>query len=109
VSKVLNSAIFSRILLGETLNVLKISDFGTARNIGSSAKASLTYLFVRVFLFEYPFDSAGTVCYMAPEVIQQAGQLRYTYSADIYSLAITLWEIASRQFVHSVNSFILCF
>ena len=45
-------------------------------------------------------NRTGTPIYMAPEVIQKGtGEHKYSFPADVYSLAITLWEISRREFV----------
>ncbi|KAG9410347.1 hypothetical protein AC1031_018381 [Aphanomyces cochlioides] len=68
-------------LLGAN-NRVKLTDFGESRSMasGKSADSQMTM--------------RGTVDYMAPEVIEgKAGKAHYTQTADIYSLAITLWDV----------------
>ncbi|EQC32887.1 TKL protein kinase [Saprolegnia diclina VS20] len=68
----------SSFLVGEE-HVLKLSDFGDARSVATRER-SMT---VR-----------GTFDYMAPEVIDGAqGRASYDDRADVFSLAITLWDI----------------
>eukprot|EP00731_Ephydatia_muelleri_P032142 Em0023g649a len=67
----------SNVLLFQDGTLLKLCDFGTAKEIQST----LT-------------NAVGTIRYMAPEVI--IGK-HYTASADIFSFAITLWEMITRK------------
>ncbi|OQS07872.1 kinase [Thraustotheca clavata] len=71
-------------------HVVKLTDFGESRNTATwvssfgvkGTKASKT-MTVR-----------GTADYMAPEIIEgKRGKATYSESADIYSLAVTFWDI----------------
>ncbi|KAF0692448.1 Aste57867_16477 [Aphanomyces stellatus] len=68
-------------------NVVKLTDFGESR--------SLAVKMADIYSHEArKMTMRGTVDYMAPEVIDgKQGQAVYNESADIYSLAITLWDI----------------
>ena len=57
---------------------VKLFDFGLARNVNTVEEG----------------DVAGSICYMAPEIMLQIG----TYLAsDVYSFAIILWEVCVLQ------------
>jgi len=60
----------------------KIGDFGTARNVKDVTE-----------LFTYT-TGQGTPIYMAPEILDVRP---YNHKADIYSYAITLWQMYSRE------------
>ncbi|KDO26586.1 TKL protein kinase [Saprolegnia parasitica CBS 223.65] len=61
----------------DTNHVLKLTDFGESRSLSTRA-----------------MTIKGTIEYMAPEVIEgKQGVATYTHVADVYSLAITLWDI----------------
>ena len=57
---------------------VKLFDFGLARHIS---------------VIE-PGDVAGSICYMAPEVMLKES---YSFSCDVYSFAIVLWELCTLQ------------
>lgn len=65
---------FTKILFQSSKGVLKLSDFGLTK-----AETDITGTY------------NGSPLYMAPEVLLQAGL--YDRKADIYSLAIVLWEM----------------
>ncbi|ASQ46050.1 protein kinase domain-containing protein [Legionella clemsonensis] len=65
----------ANILIDEHSNA-KIADFGSAVKIGDKPLE----------------DIAGTLCWMAPEIFLQEP---YDKEVDIYSLAVTFWEIVS--------------
>jgi mitogen-activated protein kinase kinase kinase 7 len=69
----------SNLLLFGNGSHLKLCDFGTCRNL----ETNLLYT-----------ASIGTVRYMAPEVIQGD---TYTTMCDVFSFAITLWEMLARK------------
>ena len=82
-------------LLGQSIDDIKLSDFGIARSLASITHGlttgfdlTMTYLLAEVF-------RRGTSFYMAPEVFK--GE-EYDFSADIYSLSITIWEILYRRY-----------
>jgi len=60
----------------------KIGDFGTARNVADVEE---------FFLYT---AGQGTPIYMAPEVLANK---EYNSRADVYSYAVTLWQMLSRQ------------
>lgn len=73
----------------KSLNVLldehfraKLSDFGLSR-VKSETRTTTS-----------KGGAVGTLAWMAPELIEGSS---YTQKSDIYSLAMTLWELASRQ------------
>ncbi|HCU05653.1 MAG TPA: hypothetical protein DIC51_05120 [Coxiellaceae bacterium] len=68
---------------GEQHYEVKVSDFGLAR---------------RITRFHQVRDSrpAGTLTYRAPEVYDDP-MAEYTEKCDVFSLAVILWEIASRK------------
>ncbi|ALC45991.1 Takl2 [Drosophila busckii] len=65
------------LLLNDSYRCLKVCDFGSVRYLASSMSAE-----------------AGTVEYMAPEVI--SGR-KYTEKCDVFSWSIILWEMLSRE------------
>jgi len=67
--------------IGSKINC-KIGDFGTARNVKDVTE-----------LFTYT-TGQGTPIYMAPEIL---GVSAYNYKADVYSYAITLWQMYCRE------------
>ncbi|CAK4654109.1 hypothetical protein LEN26_016074 [Aphanomyces euteiches] len=70
----------------DPMNIVKLTDFGESR--------SMAVKMTEVESKERKMTVRGTADYMAPEVIEgKAGQAVYTETADIYSLAITLWDI----------------
>jgi serine/threonine protein kinase len=64
----------------------KLTDFGTARNVENAAE-----------LFRHT-GCIGTVIYTAPEILAAEG---YNTQADVYSFAITLWEMFTRRLAWS--------
>ncbi|RHY25883.1 hypothetical protein DYB32_008030, partial [Aphanomyces invadans] len=67
-------------------NVIKLTDFGEAR--------SMAFTIEDIANDDRSMTVRGTVDYMAPEVIDgKQGKALYTETADIYSLAITMWDI----------------
>ncbi|RHY16913.1 hypothetical protein DYB25_000260 [Aphanomyces astaci] len=67
-------------------NVVKLTDFGESR--------SMAFTIEDIANDNRAMTVRGTVDYMAPEIIDgKQGQALYTETADIYSLAITLWDI----------------
>ncbi|ELP94680.1 protein serine/threonine kinase, putative [Entamoeba invadens IP1] len=60
--------------------IAKLTDFGSSRNI-NLLMTNMTFT-----------KGIGTPTYMAPEVLKQE---KYTKSADIYSLGVTLYEVLS--------------
>ncbi|ETV98246.1 TKL protein kinase [Aphanomyces invadans] len=67
-------------------NVVKLTDFGEAR--------SMAFTIEDIANDDRSMTVRGTVDYMAPEVIDgKRGVANYTETADIYSLAITMWDI----------------
>ncbi|OQS07301.1 kinase, partial [Thraustotheca clavata] len=69
-------------LLGHN-HVLKLTDFGESRCMARAMDGSVRSMTIK-----------GTAEYMAPEVIEgKQSQATYSETADIYSLAITLWDI----------------
>ncbi|KAF0692449.1 Aste57867_16478 [Aphanomyces stellatus] len=70
----------------DATNVVKLTDFGESRSMAEDM--------THIDLEERTMTVRGSVEYMAPEVIDgKQGQATYTETADIYSLAITLWDI----------------
>lgn len=72
----------------KTLNILvdqswhiKVADFGLARQIEDA-------------VFAQALTACGTTSWTAPEVLREQN---YTLNADVYSFAICLWEMATRQ------------
>ena len=42
-------------------------------------------------------NPVGTPSFMAPEILNNGASSSYSYSSDVYSLGIVLWEISSRE------------
>lgn len=59
--------------------IVKVADFGLSKSVGD-IQATLT--------------ACGTPCWTAPEVLRNQ---RYSYAADVYSFAICLWEMLTRE------------
>ncbi|VDP86329.1 unnamed protein product [Echinostoma caproni] len=61
---------------------LKLTDFGSARSLDSGESRR-----------------PGTLIYTAPEIscVREGMALEYTEKSDVYSLAISLWEVLARQ------------
>lgn len=59
-------------------NVLKISDFGLARDFSQTTKMT----------------QEGTIAWMAPEVIRTG---RYSKASDVFSYGVVLWELLTSQ------------
>jgi len=68
----------SNLLVDESWTV-KVGDFGLSRSVPDK---------------EYTMTSCGTPAWAAPEVLQHR---KYTTKADVYSFAICLWEMTTRQ------------
>ncbi|XP_051858848.1 putative mitogen-activated protein kinase kinase kinase 7-like isoform X5 [Drosophila albomicans] len=64
------------ILLNSEKSIVKLCDFGNVRQLGSCMS-----------------NESGTHRYMAPEVYNG---VKYTEKCDVYSFAITVWEVYSR-------------
>eukprot|EP00554_Chaetoceros_debilis_P012138 CAMPEP_0194121236 /NCGR_PEP_ID=MMETSP0150-20130528/46221_1 /TAXON_ID=122233 /ORGANISM="Chaetoceros debilis, Strain MM31A-1" /LENGTH=917 /DNA_ID=CAMNT_0038813591 /DNA_START=673 /DNA_END=3422 /DNA_ORIENTATION=- len=69
----------------EATIVAKIGDWGSARATLSGSR-TMTH-------------GVGTACWLAPEVIKYARSSQYS---DVYSYGIILWELATREEVHSM-------
>ena len=67
------------------------ASFGSANLIRRSTMDSIEMLRVRTMRTK----GVGTPLWMAPEIL--AGERHYGPSADVYSFAIVMWEIASRK------------
>ena len=65
------------LLLSNNYTILKVADFGTTTTFNHSAKSFV-----------------GTLVYIAPEIVQGK---HYDKKCDVYSFAITLWEICLRN------------
>ncbi len=61
--------------------MIKIGDFGISRKLPTNPDTQ-------------PTGEIGTIRYIAPEVLRSE---RYNKTCDVYSYAITLWEICFRQ------------
>jgi serine/threonine protein kinase len=59
--------------------IAKIADFGLSKDVDASASARMTT------------GSVGTPLYVAPEIT--LGEEHYTYSCDIFSLGLVLYEL----------------
>ena len=70
-------------LSSESTVVAKIGDWGSARATLSGSR-TMTH-------------GVGTACWLAPEVIKHARSSKYS---DVYSFAIVLWELATREEVY---------
>ncbi|ELP91786.1 protein serine/threonine kinase, putative [Entamoeba invadens IP1] len=75
--------------LNEKVNA-KLTDFGSSRNI-NLLMTNMTFT-----------KGIGTPVYMAPEVLQKE---KYTKAADIYSLAITMYEVFSWKEAYNKTEF----
>ena len=82
------------ILLGKSRDEVKLTDFGMARSTEKKIK-TLTKGFDRSLKIAMSkIFRLGTPLYMAPEIFKGGN---YGFSADIYSLSITIWEILYRR------------
>jgi serine/threonine protein kinase len=81
--KVLHRDIKSQNVLLSKDNTAKLTDFGLSRIKTETRSATKAV------------QSVGTLAWMAPELFVRNGV--YTFKADIYSLGMTLWELASRE------------
>jgi serine/threonine protein kinase len=72
------------VLINEMMRA-KLTDFGVSKIIEGTTKTMT--------------KGVGTVCWMAPEVMEEGARSKthYTNKADVYSYAIILWEIWTRQ------------
>jgi sterile alpha motif and leucine zipper-containing kinase AZK len=80
---ILHRDIKSMNVLLSKVNTAKLTDFGLSKvkmETRSTTKA---------------VQSVGTLAWMAPELFARKGV--YTFKSDIYSLGMTLWELASRK------------
>jgi tRNA A-37 threonylcarbamoyl transferase component Bud32 len=60
---------------------VKVCDFGLSRRIYEDTQANTLTM-------------CGTPCYTAPEILRNA---HYTTKADVYSFAVVLWELVTRE------------
>jgi predicted Ser/Thr protein kinase len=81
--KVLHRDIKSQNVLLSENNTVKLTDFGLSKVKMETRSATKGV------------QSVGTLAWMAPELFARNGV--YTFKADIYSLGMTLWELASRD------------
>lgn len=65
--------------------IAKIGDWGSARAIALSSAKTMS-------------QGVGTACWLAPEVIYNA---HFSKESDVYAFGIILWEIFSRNEVHT--------
>jgi serine/threonine protein kinase len=83
-------------LLGKD-NTLKLTDFSDSRRLPSEipvSVASETSASTLAVLVQPKMTVTGTVDYMAPEMIgSRTGLASYGEAADVFSLAITFWEM----------------
>ncbi|CAK5090917.1 unnamed protein product [Meloidogyne enterolobii] len=68
----------ANMLLSKNYKTLKLCDFGTVANKNVNL-----------------CDNKGSAAWMAPEVFQGES---YTHKSDIYSLGISMWEMATRKY-----------
>ncbi|TMW66251.1 hypothetical protein Poli38472_004016 [Pythium oligandrum] len=94
--------------LVDSNNTVKLTDFGESRSLARNANAPTLNPYMLVAsgtsLHRVPgYDAShgsrlmtvcGTVEYMAPEIINgRGGMASYGEAADVYSLAVTMWDI----------------
>ena len=70
--------------------IVKLTDFGIAKNLDNSSNLSLTYV--------------GTRNFMSPERI--IGK-EYSYSSDIWSLGLVIYELATGIFPYTENDYLM--
>ena len=70
--------------------IVKLTDFGIAKNLDNSSNLSLTYV--------------GTRNFMSPERI--VGK-EYSYSSDIWSLGLVIYELATGIFPYNENDYLM--
>eukprot|EP01062_Namystynia_karyoxenos_P033074 TRINITY_DN24344_c0_g1_i1.p2 TRINITY_DN24344_c0_g1~~TRINITY_DN24344_c0_g1_i1.p2 ORF type:complete len:338 (+),score=115.04 TRINITY_DN24344_c0_g1_i1:93-1106(+) len=75
-------------LLINTKGAVKLTDFGVARAMDDSLASAATFV--------------GTLQYMAPERLQPAG--KYNFKADMWSLGLTVIQIATGEHPYSKSS-----
>uniref|UniRef100_A0A0R3WME8 Protein kinase domain-containing protein n=1 Tax=Hydatigena taeniaeformis TaxID=6205 RepID=A0A0R3WME8_HYDTA len=83
----------ANMLLFDDCTILKISDFGSSK-IFELGKEELQSV------------NQGSLLYMAPEVHQRRfdeNYTRYTEKVDIYSMAVSTWEMLTRKLDQNVN------
>ncbi|EEY53571.1 protein kinase [Phytophthora infestans T30-4] len=73
---------------------VKLSDFSDSRRLPSEVSVSTASLNSGASTLQPKMTVTGTVEYMAPEMIDsRTGIAAYAEAADVYSLAITFWDI----------------
>lgn len=75
------------VLLDKTYQA-KLTDFGLSK-VKAETKSN-------TMVSKTSKDSVGTLAWMAPELFE-GHKVVYTQKSDIYSLGVTLWELASRK------------
>ncbi|KAH9281347.1 Mitogen-activated protein kinase kinase kinase 7 [Echinococcus granulosus] len=83
----------ANMLLFDGCTTLKISDFGTSKIIETGKE-------------DFQSLNQGSRIYMAPEVQQRRvgeSYAQYTEKVDIYSMAVSLWEMLTRRLEQNVN------
>lgn len=83
-------------LLCDNFKTLKICDFGLSRVFLQNSTLTLKLVERRCSLLRF---SIGTAKYAAPEIIQldEENNGHYDQTIDVYSLAITIWEILIKK------------